>query len=126
MSAPISPIRAQAGRQQPATERRRRNKVTVTLTDEREPAARARLDFVDNRLDAASGTIRGARRSSRTRTFPDPGPVRPGHPSGLGSLRGVLVPDEALGSDQDRRIVYVVGRQPDDARPVRLGPRIDG
>ena len=46
-----------------------------------------------------------------------------------GSLpyRGVMVPDEAIGADQDRRIVYVV----DDtgtvsAKPVRIGPRIDG
>ena len=47
----------------------------------------------------------------------------------LGSdpYRGVLVPDEALSSDQDRRVVYVVG--PDSAvsqRAVRPGPRIDG
>ena len=42
-------------------------------------------------------------------------------------IRGVLVPDEAIGADQDRRIVYVV----DDAgmvsaKPVRTGPRLDG
>ena len=37
------------------------------------------------------------------------------------------MPDEAIGADQDRRIVFVV----DDAgmvsaKPVRTGPRIDG
>jgi multidrug efflux system membrane fusion protein len=46
-----------------------------------------------------------------------------------GSLpyQGVLVPDDAIGADQDRRIVYVV----DDAgkvaaKPIRLGPRQHG
>jgi membrane fusion protein, multidrug efflux system len=46
-----------------------------------------------------------------------------------GSLpyQGILVPDDAIGADQDRRIVYVV----DDAgkvttKPIRLGPRIYG
>ena len=47
----------------------------------------------------------------------------PGSPS----HRGVLIPDEAIGTDQDRRIVWVVA---DDGtvtpRDVRPGPRIDG
>ena len=46
-----------------------------------------------------------------------------------GSLpyQGILVPDDAIGADQDRRVVYVV----DDAgkvtaKPVRLGPKLYG
>jgi multidrug efflux system membrane fusion protein len=47
----------------------------------------------------------------------------------LGSVTydGVLVPAEAVGTDQNRRVVYVVGA--DSAislAPVRLGPIIDG
>jgi multidrug efflux pump subunit AcrA (membrane-fusion protein) len=39
----------------------------------------------------------------------------------------VLVPDEAVGSDQDRRVVYVVGEDNVvQMKPVRPGPRIDG
>jgi multidrug efflux pump subunit AcrA (membrane-fusion protein) len=42
-------------------------------------------------------------------------------------MKGVLVPDEALGSDQDRRVVYVVGRDNVvSLKPVVPGPRIDG
>jgi multidrug efflux pump subunit AcrA (membrane-fusion protein) len=47
----------------------------------------------------------------------------------LGSDRykGVLVPEEALATDQDRRVVYVVA---DDGsvilQPVRVGSRVDG
>ena len=46
-----------------------------------------------------------------------------------GSLpyRGVMLPDEAIGADQDRRIVYVVDAEGNvSAKPVRPGPRIHG
>ena len=37
------------------------------------------------------------------------------------------MPDEAIGADQDRRIVYVVDADGKvSAKPVRTGPRIDG
>ncbi|UVF22835.1 hypothetical protein HPT29_028155 (plasmid) [Microvirga terrae] len=40
---------------------------------------------------------------------------------------GILLPDEAIGSDQDRRVVYVVGENNIvSLKPVRIGPRIDG
>jgi multidrug efflux pump subunit AcrA (membrane-fusion protein) len=39
----------------------------------------------------------------------------------------VLVPDEAIATDQDRRVVWVVGTDETvSARTVRPGPRIDG
>jgi RND family efflux transporter MFP subunit len=46
-----------------------------------------------------------------------------------GSLpyQGVLVPDEAIGADQDRRIVFLVdGEGNVSVKPVRLGPRQHG
>ena len=47
--------------------------------------------------------------------------------AGSQPYKGVLVPDEALGTDQDRRIVYVVGADNKVAtKVVRPGPRIDG
>ena len=47
--------------------------------------------------------------------------------SGSDPYKGVLVPDEAVGNDQDRRIVYVVAEDNSvSMRPVRPGPRIDG
>jgi membrane fusion protein, multidrug efflux system len=46
---------------------------------------------------------------------------------GSGSYQAVLIPDEAIGSDQDRRIVYVVGEDGTvAAQPIRPGPKIDG
>jgi multidrug efflux pump subunit AcrA (membrane-fusion protein) len=47
--------------------------------------------------------------------------------SGSDAYKGVLVPDEAVGNDQDRRVVFVVGEDNSvTMRPVRTGPRIDG
>ena len=40
---------------------------------------------------------------------------------------GVLVPDEAIGADQDRRIVFLVDEAGMvSAKPVRTGPLLDG
>lgn len=102
-------------------------KVLITLTTEREPSRVGRMDYADNRLDAASGTIRARAVVENKDFFLTPGMF--GRATVLGSdpYRGVLIPDEALSSNQDRRVVYVVG--PDSTvsqKAVRPGPRIDG
>jgi multidrug efflux system membrane fusion protein len=103
------------------------NEVYVALSSEREPTRRGRMDFVDNRLDAATGTMRGRAVFDNKDLALTPGLFGRIRLIGSGVYRGVLLPDEAVGADQDRRVVYVVG---DDnklvMRPVRLGPRIDG
>jgi RND family efflux transporter MFP subunit len=103
------------------------NQVQLTMTDERQALRMGRLDFVDNRLDAASGTIRARAVFENKDLFLTPGLFGRVSVGGSDPYKGVLVPDESVGSDQDRRIVYVIG---DDnsvmMRPVRPGPRIDG
>lgn len=101
--------------------------VTVRLSDSREDPVTGRLNFAENRVDPDSGTV-------RVRAIvPNPGLVlQPGLfgvVSVPGSLpyEGILLPDEAIASDQNRRIVYVVGEEDVvSAREVRPGPRIDG
>ena len=103
------------------------NEVFVALTNEREPKRRGRMDFVDNRLDAASGTVRGRAVFDNKDLALTPGLFGRLRIMGSGLYRGILVPDEAVGTDQDRRVVFVVG--PDNKvsmKPVRPGPRIDG
>ncbi len=101
--------------------------VVVRVADRESESFKGQLDFAENRLDEASGTLRVRAR------FPNPDLIlQPGLfgrinvPASL-PHRGILVPDEAVASDQGRRIVYVVG---DDnvvaAKPVRPGPRIYG
>jgi multidrug efflux system membrane fusion protein len=103
------------------------NEVFVALSNEREPTRRGRMDFVDNRLDAATGTMRGRAVFENKDLALTPGLFGRIRLIGSGVHRGILLPEEAIGADQDRRVVYVVG---DDnklvMRPVRLGPRIDG
>jgi RND family efflux transporter MFP subunit len=103
------------------------NRVQMTLTNEQEASRTGYLDFVDNRLDAASGTIQLRAVFENKDMSLTPGLFGRVSISGSDPYQGVLVPDEAVGSDQDRRIVYVV--EADNtvkAQPVRPGPRIDG
>lgn len=101
--------------------------VTVALTNEDEPSHKGHIDFVDIRLDQASGTMRGRAVFPNKDLSLTPGLFGRISIAGSQPYKGILLPDEALGTDQDRRIVYVVG--PDNkvaTRVVRPGPRIDG
>ncbi|MDJ0942413.1 MAG: efflux RND transporter periplasmic adaptor subunit [Kiloniellales bacterium] len=102
-------------------------KVEIRLSDDREAPFEGTLDFSENRIDPDSGTM-------RVRALvPNPGLVlQPGlfgRVSVPGSLPydGILLPDAAIASDQNRRIVYLVdGQGQVSTREVRPGPRIDG
>jgi len=101
--------------------------VVVRLADRQQASFKGKLDFAENRMDEATGTMRVRARFANADGVLQPGmfgrinvPASLPHP-------GVLLPDEAIGADQNRRIVLVV----DDkglvsALPVRTGPRIDG
>jgi RND family efflux transporter MFP subunit len=103
------------------------NEVVLTLTDERLGQRRGLLDFVDNRLDAASGTIRLRAVFENKDLFLTPGLFGRVTVGASDPYQGILLPDEAIGSDQDRRVVYVVGENNVvNLKPVRIGPRIDG
>jgi RND family efflux transporter MFP subunit len=103
------------------------NEVVLTLTDERLGQRKGFLDFVDNRLDAASGTIRLRAVFENKDLFLTPGLFGRVTVGASDPYQGILLPDEAIGSDQDRRVVYVVGENNVvTLKPVRIGPRIDG
>ncbi len=101
--------------------------VIVSLSDEKEGKRVGFLDFVDNRIDQESGTIRGRAVFPNDDLLLLPGLFGRISIPGSPVYMGVLVPDEAIGSDQDRRIVYVVGEgNKIMARVIRPGPQIDG
>lgn len=103
------------------------NEVVLTLTDERLGQRKGQLDFVDNRLDAASGTIRLRAVFDNKDRFLTPGLFGRVTIGASDPYKGILLPDEAIGSDQDRRVVYVVDEKNlVHLKPVRIGPRIDG
>jgi RND family efflux transporter MFP subunit len=103
------------------------NPVQVTLTGETKPSHEGKVDFLDNRLDVSTGTLRG-RAVIPNKDFS----ILPGQ---FGRVRliasapyeALLLPDTAIATDQSRKIVFVV--KDDDtveARPVVLGPLDDG
>ena len=101
--------------------------VRVTLADEREPVRQGQLDFVDNRIDQATGTMRGRAIFANKDLILQPGLFGRISIPGSPVYDGILIPDEAIASDQDRRIVYVLDESNAiNAQVIRPGPRIDG
>lgn len=99
----------------------------VGTTDEPEPKREARIDFVDNRVDQSSGTMRLRAKVANPNLFLTPGLFgRIVLPMGA-PKKGILLPDEAIASDQTRRIVWVVADDGSVApKPIVQGPKIDG
>jgi multidrug efflux system membrane fusion protein len=102
--------------------------VAVGLADEEGFPHRGRIEFVDNRIDPQSGTVRmRALLDNRDGRF-TPGLFARVRLGDMDSPRkAVLVADRAIGTDQSRRFVLVVnGENRAEYREVRLGPVIDG
>jgi RND family efflux transporter MFP subunit len=85
------------------------------------------VDFVDNQVNANTGTIR------LRGVFPNPtGALKPGLFVRIRLRIGtpypaILIPDEALLSDQGRKYVFVLNDKDEvEYRPVKIGPTIKG
>lgn len=101
--------------------------VSLTLPDERGSRRTGRIDFVDNRVDPATGTMRMRAVFENRDMFLVPGLFARIRIPGSPSYRAVLIPDEAIGADQDRRFVFAVASDGSvSPRVIRPGPRIDG
>jgi RND family efflux transporter MFP subunit len=101
--------------------------IMVALTDEPEPKHKGVVDFIDNRVDQATGTMRGRAILENKDLFLTPGLFGRISIPGSERYKAVLVPDEAIGADLDRRYVYVVGQDGTvSQKVVRPGPRFDG
>jgi multidrug efflux system membrane fusion protein len=101
--------------------------VEVALPDERGFPHKGRLDFLDNRLDQGTGTLRArAVLANKTGLF-SPGLFGRVRVTGTPGYAALLLPDEAIGTDQTNKYVLVVeGDGTVERRNVRLGPLIDG
>jgi len=103
------------------------NPVQVTLTGETKPSHEGKMDFLDNRLDKSTGTLRSRAVIPNKDLSILPGQF--GRVRLIGSLphEALLIPDTAIATDQSRKIVFLV--KDDDtveARAVELGPLDDG
>ena len=102
------------------------NPVQVTLTGETKPSHDGKVDFLDNRLDVSTGTLRGRAVIPNNDFSILPGQFGRVRLIGSSPYEALLLPDTAIATDQSRKIVFVV--KDDDtveARPVVLGP-LDG
>jgi multidrug efflux system membrane fusion protein len=102
--------------------------VAVALADEQGFPHTGRLEFVDNRVDPQSGTVRmRAVLANRDGRF-SPGlfaRIRIGNSAA--PRTAVLVADRAIGTDQSKRFVLVVnGENKAQYREVRIGRLVDG
>ncbi len=103
------------------------NPVDIKLGDETDYRLHGRMDFVDNALDQGSGTIRGRAVVRNPNGFLTPGMFGRMRLLGSGSYNGLLVPEDAVVTDQTRKTLLVVGADNvATPRVVELGPLVDG
>jgi RND family efflux transporter MFP subunit len=103
------------------------NPVQIQLADESEYRWLGRMEFLDNTVDPNSGTIRAHAVVQNPTRFLTPGMFGRARLLGSGTYKAMLIPDEAVVTDQTRRLVYVVGNDNKAvARPVEVGAKVEG
>jgi multidrug efflux system membrane fusion protein len=88
---------------------------------------RGRIQSIDNQLDTASGTIRVRAVLDNAGGALTPGEFVRVRVGGAPNEERLLIDDRAVGTDQDKKFVMVVG--PDNKaayRNITLGPIVDG
>jgi RND family efflux transporter MFP subunit len=115
----LNPLPRKSG--EPRSSREFANPVRVQLADETDWPHSGRMDFVDNEISNRSGTIRARAVLDNHDFFLAPGTFGRLQLYG-GQVDALLIPDDAVTSDQARKVVYVV--RPDakiESRLVTLG-----
>lgn len=100
--------------------------VALKLIDEADFVHRGYMDFVDNVIDKASGTIRGRAVFSNPDEMFTPGMFARVRVPGSPAYPALLIPDSAVASEQARKYVLVVdGENTATQRYVTLGQLAD-
>jgi RND family efflux transporter MFP subunit len=101
--------------------------VEIAMPDEKGFAHKGQLDFVDNRLDQGTATLRARALVDNKEQLFKPGMFARVRIAGSARYAATLLPDEAIGTDQANKFVLVVDEDNAVARrPVMLGPLHDG
>jgi RND family efflux transporter MFP subunit len=117
----------QAARGERTSSRYAANPVDIQLADEKGYNWHGRMIFVDNAIDNNSGTIRAHAEVANPNGFLVPGMFGRARLLGSGKYKAMLVPDEAIVTDQARKLVYTVGKDGKVVpRPVETGPMVEG
>jgi len=103
------------------------NPVLMGLSNEEGFPHQGSMDFVDNRLNPATGSMRGRAVFDNANAQLTPGLSARIKLIGSGSYEATLVPDRAISTDQTRKVVMVVGtNNVVESREVKTAALIDG
>jgi RND family efflux transporter MFP subunit len=101
--------------------------VEIALPDERGFPHKGKLDFADNRLDPGTSTLRARAVIDNKAGLFSPGMFGRVRIAGSQPRPTVLLPDEAIGTDQSNKFVFVVaGGDKAERRVIEVGPLVDG
>ncbi|HZF74643.1 MAG TPA: efflux RND transporter periplasmic adaptor subunit [Acetobacteraceae bacterium] len=101
--------------------------VQLALGEESEFRHAGQTNFVDNVADSQTGTVRARARFDNADGLFTPGVFARIRVVGSNEYEALMLPDSAIGNDQSRRVVFVVGQDNRVAmREVRLGRLVDG
>jgi multidrug efflux system membrane fusion protein len=103
------------------------NPVYVTLANETKPSHEGKMDFLDNRMDVSTATLRSRAIIPNKDISILPGQFGRVRLIGSAPYEALLLPDVAVATDQSRKIVFVVNNENVvEVRQVTLGPLDDG
>ena len=102
------------------------NPVHITLANETKPSREGKMDFLDNRMDVSTATLRSRAIVPNKDISILPGQFARVRLIGSAPYEALLLPDAAIATDQSRKIVFVVNDENVvEVRTVMLGP-LDG
>lgn len=97
--------------------------IEIALPDDKGFPHGGRLDFTDNRLDTATGTLRARAILDNKAGLFTAGMFGRARIAGSQPYRAVMLPDDAIGTDQANKFVYAVAEDGTVSRKVvTLGP----
>jgi multidrug efflux system membrane fusion protein len=100
--------------------------VKLRLIDEQDFSHHGRMEFIDNVIDRSTGTIRGRAQFANSDGLFTPGMFARVQVPGSAPYEALLLPDTAIGTEQARKYVLVVGADEVVAqRYVTLGDIVD-
>ncbi|WP_166824488.1 efflux RND transporter periplasmic adaptor subunit [Thalassoroseus pseudoceratinae] len=106
--------------------REAKNPVYLGLVDEDGFPHEGHMDFVDNRFDPATASMRARSVFPNKDKVLIPGMFARIRIPGSAAYDAVLIPDSAVGTDQSSQFAYVVVDGKIERRSVKLGPIVDG
>ncbi|QEF99148.1 Efflux pump periplasmic linker BepF [Stieleria maiorica] len=103
-----------------------KNPVFIGLVDEAGFPHRGHMDFVDNRFDIDTASMRARCVFANEDQLLLPGMFARVRIPGSAAAKAVLIPDAAIGTDQSSQYVYVVVDGVIKRRAIKPGPIVDG